>query len=86
MALKPIHYIEKLWDKEQFSKGCYACYFPCNGSFSNYGQFLRSRDEKVYRNLHWASTETSTEFYGYMEGAIRSGYRAANEIICDGNS
>lgn len=29
----------------------------------------------------WAGTETATEWNGYMEGAIRSGHRAAGEII-----
>ena len=31
--------------------------------------------------VHWAGTETSTEFFGLMEGAIRSGHRVAAEII-----
>ena len=32
-------------------------------------------------NLHFAGTETATEWRGYMEGAIRSGERAAAEVI-----
>jgi len=31
--------------------------------------------------LHWAGTETSTVWTGYMEGAVRSGERAAQEIL-----
>ncbi|WP_377274202.1 FAD-dependent oxidoreductase [Peterkaempfera sp. SMS 1(5)a] len=31
------------------------------------------------RRGHWTGTETSTEFFGLMEGAIRSGLRAAAE-------
>jgi len=31
--------------------------------------------------VHWAGTETSTEFFGLMEGAIRSGHRAALEVL-----
>ena len=31
--------------------------------------------------MYWASTETSYEFYGYMEGAVRSGIRSANDIL-----
>ena len=32
-------------------------------------------------HVHFASTETSLRFYGYMEGAIQSGERAADEVI-----
>jgi monoamine oxidase len=32
-------------------------------------------------NLHWAGTETAVEWKGYMEGALRSGERAATEVI-----
>jgi monoamine oxidase len=31
--------------------------------------------------IRWAGTETSTEFFGLMEGAIRSGHRALSEIL-----
>ena len=31
--------------------------------------------------LHWAGTETSTYCNGYMDGAVRSGQRAAREEL-----
>jgi len=31
--------------------------------------------------LHWARTETSTYWNGYMDGAVRSGQRAAREEL-----
>lgn len=34
-------------------------------------------------NIHFAGTETAGEWKGYMEGAIRSGERAAAEILRD---
>ncbi|VUC33713.1 unnamed protein product [Clonostachys rosea] len=34
-------------------------------------------------NLHFAGTETAAEWKGYMEGAVRSGERAAQEVIQD---
>ncbi|TLD10498.1 hypothetical protein PgNI_06706 [Pyricularia grisea] len=34
-------------------------------------------------NLHFAGTETAGEWKGYMEGAVRSGERAAAEVIRD---
>ena len=30
--------------------------------------------------IHWAGTETATVFEGYMDGAVRAGERAANEV------
>ncbi|KAF7185171.1 Amine oxidase [flavin-containing] [Pseudocercospora fuligena] len=34
-------------------------------------------------NLHFAGTETAGEWKGYMEGAVRSGERAAQEVVKD---
>ncbi|KAJ5786789.1 uncharacterized protein N7503_012001 [Penicillium pulvis] len=34
-----------------------------------------------WRNVHFAGTETAGEWKGYMEGAIRSGERAAAEVL-----
>ncbi len=31
--------------------------------------------------IHWAGTETSTYWNGYMDGAVRSGERAASEVL-----
>ena len=31
--------------------------------------------------IHWAGTETSTIWAGYMDGAVRSGQRAAKEAL-----
>jgi monoamine oxidase len=31
--------------------------------------------------IHWAGTETSTYWNGYMDGAVRSGERAAKEVL-----
>ncbi|MCP5014850.1 MAG: hypothetical protein GY938_06140 [Ketobacter sp.] len=32
-------------------------------------------------NVFWADTETSDYWAGYMEGAVRSGLRAAREVL-----
>jgi monoamine oxidase len=34
-----------------------------------------------HQRIHWAGTETSTKWMGYIDGAIRSGDRAAEEIL-----
>jgi monoamine oxidase len=31
--------------------------------------------------IHWAGTETASYWHGYMDGAVRSGRRAAAEIL-----
>jgi monoamine oxidase len=31
--------------------------------------------------VHWAGTETATYWNGYMDGAVRSGERAAQEAL-----
>ena len=42
-----------------------------------YGRALRAPVGRI----HWAGTETSTYWNGYMDGAVRSGERAAREVL-----
>jgi monoamine oxidase len=72
----PTSYVEKDWTAEEWSRGCYGAFFP-PGVWTNYGHALR---QPVGR-IHWAGTETSTVWAGYMEGAVRSGERAAAEVL-----
>ncbi|XP_041370948.1 amine oxidase [flavin-containing] A-like [Gigantopelta aegis] len=74
--LKPIGYIEKNWMDEEFSGGCCVCSFP-PGVLTKCGRTLR---EPINR-LHFAGTETATEWLGYMDGAIQAGERAAREVL-----
>jgi monoamine oxidase len=67
--------IEQNWSNEPWTRGCYAGYFP-PGVWSDYGSALRAPVGRV----HWAGTETSEIFAGYMDGAVRSGERAASEV------
>jgi monoamine oxidase len=69
-----LHVID--WVNEPYSRGCYAALFG-PGDWLRLGPQLRTPHGPV----HWAGTETSTEFFGLMEGAIRSGHRAAQEIL-----
>jgi len=34
-----------------------------------------------FGRVHFGGTETASEFLGYIEGAVRSGYRCAQEMI-----
>ncbi|WP_319462755.1 flavin monoamine oxidase family protein [Micromonospora sp. RTP1Z1] len=64
------------WVHEEYSRGCYAALFG-PGDWIRLGPHLTTPHGRV----HWAGTETSTEFFGLMEGAIRSGHRAADEVL-----
>jgi monoamine oxidase len=64
------------WVNEPYSRGCYAALFG-PGDWMSLGPGLSA----PHGRIHWAGTETSTEFFGLMEGAIRSGHRAATEIL-----
>lgn len=74
-AARPEQYLEQSWAAEEFSRGCYAGYLP-PGVWTDYGDALRAPVGRI----HWAGTETATIWNGYMDGAVRSGQRAATEI------
>jgi monoamine oxidase len=75
-AGRPRELLERSWADEEYSGGCYAGYFP-PGVWTSVGQALR---EPVGR-LHWAGTETATVWTSFMEGAVQSGERAADEVL-----
>jgi monoamine oxidase len=75
-AASPLRYVEKDWAKEEWTRGCPVCRFA-PGGWTAFGPSLR---EPVGR-IHWAGTETATEWSGYMEGAVQSGERAAREVL-----
>ena len=75
-ALNPIDYIDSDWPSEPYSRGC-PVGIAAPGLLTTYGRALR---EPVDR-LHWAGTETSGYWNGYMDGAVRSGKRAAREVL-----
>jgi monoamine oxidase len=78
-ASSPLLYYDHSWINEPFAGGCYASVFPTH-VWTSLGHSLR----KPIGNIHWAGTETATEWAGYVEGAIQSGERAALEIIRKG--
>jgi monoamine oxidase len=75
-AASPIDFIETAWWKEEWTRGCSMAHFP-PGVLTRYGRLLR---EPMGR-IHWAGTETSTTSHGAIDGAVRSGERAAAEIL-----
>jgi monoamine oxidase len=75
-AARPDAYVERLWAEEEWSRGCYGCHMP-TGAWTGYGPALR---EPIGR-LHWAGAEYATVWNGYMDGAVRSGQKAAREAL-----
>jgi monoamine oxidase len=75
-ATSPTAYLEYDWSSDPWTRGCYAGFMP-PGVLTNYGPALR---EPVGR-IHWAGTETAEVWNGYMDGAVRSGKRAAAEVL-----
>lgn len=74
-AARPTALIEHNWSEEVWTRGCYVGYMP-PGVWSDFGAALRAPVGRI----HWAGTETSEVFNGYMDGAVRSGERAAREV------
>ena len=46
------------------------------GTLTTFGEALREPCGRI----HWSGTETATEWMGYLDGAIQSGQRAAEEV------
>jgi monoamine oxidase len=75
-AAEPIAYDDQDWLKEDWSCGCYGAYMA-PGVMTHVGDVIREPAGRI----HWAGTETATEWAGYMDGALQSGIRAAAEIV-----
>ncbi|MEX2448943.1 MAG: flavin monoamine oxidase family protein [Solirubrobacterales bacterium] len=75
-AAKPERFIERIWADEEWTRGCYGCLMT-TGGWTEYGSALRAPTGR----LHWAGAETATVWNGYMDGAVRSGERAASEVL-----
>jgi monoamine oxidase len=74
-ALEPETYLEKDWADEIWTRGCPIAYTGPD-VLSIHGPALRDRIGRI----HWAGTETATEWTGFMEGALQAGERAAEEV------
>jgi monoamine oxidase len=73
-AATPVAFYEMDWSAERYTAGCVSPLEP--GVLTKYGAALRPRIGRI----HWAGTETSEKWTGYMDGAIRSGLLAAKEV------
>jgi monoamine oxidase len=74
----PSAFIETPWWKEEWTRGCSMAHWS-QGILTKFGSLLR----QPFGRVHWAGTETATISYGSIDGAVRSGERAAGEILAD---
>jgi monoamine oxidase len=77
-AANPLDYFETNWSQETWTRGCPVA-IAGPGTLLAYGPAIR----KPVGRIHWAGTETSTFWNGYMDGAVRSGKRAASEVLAE---
>jgi monoamine oxidase len=70
-----IGYEDNDWLTEPYTHGYVGSMPP--GVMTRFGHALRVPCGRI----HWAGSETATEWAGYIEGGMRSGVRAAREVI-----
>jgi monoamine oxidase len=69
--------LKSFWAAAPWQKGAYA-FWGIGGYTSYVGAAARQEG-----NLHFAGEHTSVAYQGFMEGAVRSGLRVAQEILQD---
>lgn len=75
-ASRPLAHHELLWPEQPWAEGAYAA-VPSPGTWAAHATGRRD----PVGPLHWAGTETAGVGNGYIDGAIRSGERAAAEVL-----
>ncbi|MDT5134949.1 MAG: monoamine oxidase, partial [Mycobacterium sp.] len=75
-ASSPADYHEQNWSVERYSGGGMLSHAP-TGVLTQFGPALREPCGRI----HWAGTESSTVMCGWVDGAVRSGERAASEVM-----
>jgi monoamine oxidase len=75
-AASPTDYLEQCWTTERYSGGGMLSHAP-TGVLTEFGHALREPCGRI----HWAGTESSAVMCGWVDGAVRSGERAAAEVM-----
>ncbi len=75
-ARTPVEIVEQHWPAEPFTRGGPVA-VSTPGALTALGPALR----EPVGPLHWAGTETATAWCGYLDGALSSGIRAADEVL-----
>jgi monoamine oxidase len=74
-AASPRHWVEQDWTDEEWTRGCFMAHYA-PGVMTQLGRVLR----EPFGRVHWAGTETSPVWNGFIDGAVRSGERVADEM------
>ena len=75
-ALEPVDYIETDWPAQEWTRGAYGTSFGLGG-LTRFGADLR----RPVGPIDWACTDIAGVGHVHMEGAIRSGRRAAETYL-----
>jgi monoamine oxidase len=75
-ARRPDEYREQDWSRERWTRGCPTAIMGPR-VLSRHGRALG----RPFGRVHFAGTETADRWAGYMDGAVRSGERAAREVL-----
>lgn len=75
-AATPIDFLSHDWMTERWTRGCFSGHLT-PGGWTGYGPALRTPCGRI----HWAGTETAVHWNGYIDGAIESGFRVADEVL-----
>jgi monoamine oxidase len=75
-ARAPTAMIEKDWGTEPWVRGC-PIGLPSPGTLVRHGPALRA----PIGPMHFAGTESATEWTGFMEGALQAAERVASEVV-----
>jgi len=75
-ADKPVAFAEQNWLAEAWGRGCYAGVMG-PGVMTAWGPSLAAPCGRI----HWAGTETATQWMGYIEGALQSAERVTQEVL-----
>lgn len=74
-VLDPVSWHEKSWHTDEYVGGGYTA-LPVAGTLDG----LLPLPSAPIGDIHWAGTETASDHAGYIEGAIESGLRVAQEV------
>ncbi|MFD4439356.1 flavin monoamine oxidase family protein [Nocardia sp. NPDC058519] len=76
-TMNPLSWHEKSWHHDPHVGGGYSA-LPMPGTLH-----ALTRAARPTGPIHWAGTETAPQWTGYLEGAVRSGERAAGAILAE---
>ena len=71
-AAQTLRTVETSWSNQPWARGAHVVFPP--------GSQTGALSHEPLGRIHWAGTETATQWHGYMEGALASAERVAAEV------